>query len=356
MCGSIKYDPLCGIIIMNFELRHIAIGLLVVLAGCTHRFDVEESSTPLDNFEVLWQIIDEKYCLFDDKTVDWDSVYRVYHPRFEKMQIAEYEDNYACFDLMEEVVNELEDGHVNLYSFFDVSRCTSWYEGYPVNFDSELLMEKYLDGYRQATGLVYNKIDSDSIGYIYYGSFSDNFSLTNALAVFNYFKKCRGIVLDVRNNGGGSLENAYKLASLFYTQDTVVGYWQHKSGTGHKDFSPLEAMELEETKGYWQRPVVVLCNRHSYSAANFFVSIMRYAPNCLILGGKSGGGGGMPMSYELPNGWMVRFSSVKMYDRDTISIEAGIKPHLLVNQHSEDKDDLIEEAVDLINSAYEKIK
>jgi hypothetical protein len=43
-----------------------------------------------------------------------------------------------------------------------------------------------------------------------------------------------------------------------------------------------------------------------------------------------------------------------MYDANMQSIESGIKPHLLVNQHSEDKDDLIEEAIDLINSAYEK--
>ena len=113
-------------------------------------------------------------------------------------------------------------------------------------------------------------------------------------------------------------------------------------------------MIMNESRGYWRRPVIVLCNRHSYSAANFFVSIMRYADNCLILGGISGGGGGMPMSYELPNGWMVRFSSIKMYDRDTISIEPGVKPHLLVNQHSQDKDDLIEEAVRWINSAYDK--
>jgi hypothetical protein len=43
-----------------------------------------------------------------------------------------------------------------------------------------------------------------------------------------------------------------------------------------------------------------------------------------------------------------------MYDADMQSIEAGIRPHLLVNQHSEDKDDLIEEAIDLIYSAYKK--
>ena len=325
-----------------------------LLSSCTHPFDEQKDNTPLNNFEALWQIIDKKYCLFDDKAVDWDSVYSAYYHRFDTMKIAEYEDNYRLFDLMEEMLNELADGHVNLYSSFDISVCSKWYEGYPENFDLDILSKYYLKDYRRANGLNYCRIDGDSIGYIYYGSFSDGFSQTNWLAVLKYFEKCRGIVLDVRNNGGGSMDNAYRLAAPFFTKDTIVGYWQHKSGTDHSAFSEPEPMMMAESKGYWKGPVVVLCNRRSYSAANFFVSMMRYADNCLILGGISGGGGGMPMSYELPNGWMVRFSSVKMYDRDSVSIEAGIKPHVLVNQHSEDKDDLIEEAVRLINSAYEK--
>lgn len=325
-----------------------------LLSSCTHPFDEQKDNTPLNNFEALWQIIDKKYCLFDDKAVDWDSVYSAYYHRFDTMKIAEYEDNYRLFDLMEEMLNELEDGHVNLYSSFDISVCSKWYEGYPENFDLDILSKYYLKDYRRANGLNYCRIDGDSIGYIYYGSFSNGFSQTNWLAVLKYFEKCRGIVLDVRNNGGGSMDNTYRLAAPFFTKDTIVGYWQHKSGTDHSAFSKPEPMMMAESKGYWKGPVVVLCNRRSYSAANFFVSMMRYADNCLILGGISGGGGGMPMSYELPNGWMVRFSSVKMYDRDCVSIEAGIKPHVLVNQHSEDKDDLIEEAVRLINSAYEK--
>ena len=326
---------------------------IMLLGSCTHRFaDVDTS--PAANFEALWKIIDEKYCLFDDKTANWDSVYSSYHQRFDTMKIVKYEDYYRLFDGLEEMLNELEDGHVNLYSPFDISVCSKWYEGYPQNFDSEILSKYYLKDYRRANGLNYSRIDGDSIGYVYYGSFSDGFSLTNWLAVLNYFAKCRGIVLDVRNNGGGSMENAYRLAAPFFTKDTVVGYWQHKSGPGHEEFSEYEPMIMNESMGIWRRPVVVLCNRRSYSAANFFVSMMRYADNCLILGGKSGGGGGMPMSYELPNGWMVRFSSVKMYDRDMQSIEGGVRPHLLVNQHSEEKDDLIEEAVNLINSAYKK--
>ena len=100
-----------------------------------------------------------------------------------------------------------------------------------------------------AGGLNYCKIDGDSIGYVYYGSFSDGFSLTNWLAVLNYFAQCRGIVLDVRNNGGGNMENAYKLAAPFFVNnDTVVGYWQHKSGIGHDDFSEMKRAHNEDAE------------------------------------------------------------------------------------------------------------
>ena len=247
--------------------KYIAIGLLMLIGGvgCTHEFD-NHKNTPSENFEALWQIIDEKYCLFDDKQVDWDSVYAVYQPQFDTMKLVAFEDQYRMFDLMEEMLNTLEDGHVNLYTPFDVSVCSSWYEGYPTNFDSEILTKYYLKDYRRAGGLNYCKIDGDSIGYVYYGSFSDSFSYLNWLMVMNYFADCKGIVLDVRNNGGGSMENAYRLAAPFFSKDTVVGYWQHKSGREHDAFSEIEEMKLEDSKGNWLRPVVVLCNRRSYSA------------------------------------------------------------------------------------------
>ena len=78
--------------------------------------------------------------------------------------------------------------------------------------------------------------------------------------------------------------------------------------------------------------------------------MMRYVPNARIVGGVSGGGGGMPMSYEMPNGWMVRFSSVRMYDRDKKDIENGIVPDVLMTMTSTDKDDFIEKAIQLIHS------
>ena len=43
-----------------------------------------------------------------------------------------------------------------------------------------------------------------------------------------------------------------------------------------------------------------------------------------------------------------------MFDRDKVSIEAGVNPQVVVNQQSIDKDDLIEAAVYVINKAYDR--
>ena len=87
-------------------------------------------------------------------------------------------------------------------------------------------------------------------------------------------------------NGGGSLDYAYRLAATFIDHDTLVGYWQHKRGTGHNDFSELAPLYVrtEDMCNKWLRPTIVLQDRHAYSATNSFVSAMRYI--CLADMGK----------------------------------------------------------------------
>ncbi len=56
--------------------------LLVLIGSLTACIDEEpRSNTPTDNFEALWQIMDERYCFFDYKQVDWDSIHSVYSSR-----------------------------------------------------------------------------------------------------------------------------------------------------------------------------------------------------------------------------------------------------------------------------------
>lgn len=319
-----------------------------LLTACRSREEMAYSTDPVDNVEALWQIIDTRYCYVEEKGVDWQAVHDEY---VAKAALLKANEPVALFDLCAAMLDSLRDGHVNLYTPFDRSANRAWYDTFPANFSSSL-QALYLHDYRVAGSLYYCTVSNDSIGYVYYPSFSNSFSAGNLAWVFSAFKDCRGLIIDVRNNGGGDLTNAYLLASPFFTENKRVGYWQHKTGPGHYDFSDMEELTSDASLCgvKWKRPVVVLCNRLSYSATNSFVNMMRYADNAVIVGGTSGGGGGMPMSYELPCGWLVRFSSVRMYDADKNDIEQGIEPDVAVNITSTDKDDIIEKAIELINN------
>lgn len=321
--------------------------IVSLLTGCRAKDEIPFSTSPVDNIEALWQIIDTKYCYIEDKGINWAAIHYDY---IAKAKEIEKGNQVALFDLCASMLDSLRDGHVNLYSAFDVSRNTAWFDTFPANFDTRL-QAHYLHDYRIAGSLNYCTIDEGRVGYVYYASFSNGFGVANLGAVFGMFKNCKGLIIDVRQNGGGSIENAYLLAAPFFTENQTIGYWQHKTGTGHNDFSPMEPMTLDASLSplKWDKPVIVLCNRRSYSATNLFVSMMRYAAHATIVGGISGGGGGMPLSYELPIGWMVRFSSVRMYDRDKMDIEQGVSPDVLVTMQSTDKDDIIEKAIELIN-------
>lgn len=247
---------------------------------------------------------------------------------------------------------ELKDGHVNLYSEFDKSRYWNWYTDYPPNFDSKIIFNKrYLgENYRIAGAFRYRKIAEGKVGYIYYGSFSSNFSDANASEIFSHFADCEGIIIDIRDNGGGLLTNSDELASYFFTEKILTGYIAHKTGNGHSDFSkPNAVYTLPNKKLKWGKKVAILTNRMTYSASNNFVCRMKYAPNALIVGDTTGGGGGMPLSSELPNGWMVRFSASPMYDAEMQHTEWGIAPDVKIDMDDLDKmtgyDTIIEEAV-----------
>jgi len=302
------------------------------------------------NFEALWKIIDNQYCYLDYKNINWDSIHSVYNSK-----ITDSIDEYAFFDLMGSMLSELKDGHVNLYTNFDRSRYWKWFSDYPTNFSSKLIYSsRYLgDNYRIAGGFRYLKIDNDSIGYMYYGSFSTGFSDSNMRYMLSYFSKCKGLIIDVRDNGGGSLDYSEQLASYFFVNDTVTGYIQHKTGTGHSDFSkPTEIKTTAHKTLQWQRSVIVLTNRMSYSATNDFVNRMNHAPNCIVVGDKTGGGGGLPLSSELPNGWLVRFSACPMYNSAMENTEWGIEPDVNVQLTTGDEDKgidtIIEKAISLI--------
>ena len=258
------------------------------------------------------------------------------------------------FEVLGNMLGELRDGHVNMYAPFDLSRYWSWHEDFPANF-SDTLQRRYLDtDYMIASGLKYRKLD-DNIGYIYCGTFNTSFGDGNLDEVMLALATCNGLILDVRDNGGGQLTAASKLAARFTNKDILVGYMRHKTGRGRSDFSGMEEQRLKPSVGIrWQKKVVVLTNRSVYSATNEFVKYMKCCPGVTVVGDRTGGGAGMPFSSEMPNGWSVRFSACPMYDREGQCTEFGIEPDHAVGITDEDfrrgRDTIIEFARTLLNS------
>ncbi len=311
--------------------------------------EVEEyKDTPKGNFELLWKVMDEHYCFFEYKDVDWDEVFVCYKDR-----ITNDLNRDALFSILCEMLAELKDGHVNLSSSFDVGRYWSWFEDYPMNYN-EAVVRTYLGtDYRIASGFKY-RILEDNIGYMRYPDFSVGIGEGNLDYILHYLRDCDGIIIDVRENGGGLLSNSEILASRFIEEKTLVSYIQHKTGKGHNDFSKPKAQYLKPTSSRvnYLKPVVVITNRRCYSTTNDFVNSMRYCPYVTILGDITGGGSGLPYTYDLLNGWRVRLSASPMYDAEMKQIEFGIEPDIYVDLKNEDvalgKDTLIEAALNLL--------
>ena len=330
------------------RLFYILLPLLSLLPAMTACVDEDEfPDSPQGNFEALWKIFDEHYCFFDYKQqtigVDWDEI----HTRYAK-QVNSGMTRAQLFEVLGNMLAELQDGHVNMYASFDVARNWSWHENYPQNF-SDSLERKYLGtDYMIAAGLKYRELD-DNVGYVRYASFSSGLGEGNLDEVLMRLSTCRGLILDIRDNGGGDLTHAQKLAARFVNKETLVGYQCHKTGRGHNDFSSREEQRIKPSSGIrWQKPVVVLTNRSVYSAANEFVKYMKCFPQVKVVGDHTGGGAGLPFSSELPNGWSVRFSACPMYDRNGQITEFGIDPDYKVDQTDDDtargKDTIIEYA------------
>ena len=335
---------------MRYSFLHLTTFLLacvtMMLTSCIGE-EMETDNTPQNNFEALWKIIDEQYCFHDYKTAQgcmpWSEVKLKYTSRINDTMTQD-----QLFEVCCDMLSELRDGHVNLYSASDVGRYWTWHEAFASNFNDSLHTRYLGTDYKIAAGIKYRILD-DNIGYIYYGSFSDAIGEGNLDEVFHYLRLCNGLIVDVRNNGGGSLANAEKLSARFTNERLHVGYFSHKTGTGHNDFSTPEAEYINPSDGVrWQKNTVVLTNRSCYSATNTFVRNMKQCARVKVMGDQTGGGSGMPFSSELPSGWSVRFSACPMYNIHMEHIEFGISPDTIVTLRESDvsrgEDTMIEAA------------
>lgn len=310
--------------------------IISLLAGGCGKIP-EYDDTLYGNFDALAEIIDTRYCFFREKDIDWAEVTARY-----RAQIKPEMSQLELFMLCGRMLDELRDGHVNLISHFNTTYYRKWWTDYPQDFNLRTLQQYYLGfDYFQTSGISY-KILEEGIGYMYFPSFSTQVGELNLDYVLAVLYNCDVLILDIRNNGGGLLTNIDTFVGRFIDHEVCGGYILHKNGPGHSDFSePYEIRYRPAESGricWLGKPVLLLTNRSCYSAANDFVAVMKSLPQVTVIGARTGGGGGLPFSSELPSGWGVRFSACPILAPDGSDTETGIDPTDGYECHSPERD------------------
>lgn len=307
---------------MKAFLSLISLAFIFVVTGC-HEVEEPGNST-LDNFDVLWTTFNEHYCFFDYKDIDWNAMKAKY-----RKQAAEAKSRKQLFRIMAAMLDELKDGHVNLSAPFESSYYRAWWSDYPQNYNARIVEENYLHFHYSQIGAYYYYLLPQNIGYLRVPTFEYELGAGNIDNILASFALASALIIDIRDNGGGNMTAADKLISHFIGEEICAGYITHKTGPGHNDFSqPFELRIKPVEKGHWLwgKPVIILTNRSTFSAANYFATVMKSLPKVRIVGAVTGGGSGMPFSAELPCGWGVRFSACPVYAPDGTLSEFGIEP------------------------------
>ncbi len=331
--------------------------LLVALSlvSCEKTFlrNPDQSATTV--FEYLWQRVDGQYSLFDVKNVDWDSVHGVYAP-----QVKGDIGDDSLFRVLANMLNTLNDGHVNIVSPFDASRSEEMFlHTYGRrNIDPNVVMLNYLGPrYHAAGGFAYNTLRGDSVLYIRYSSFSNSAATATLNTILKRYPHAAGVIFDIRQNGGGALENVWNILSLMPAMHTHLYTTQIKSGSAHDDFSDAEKVYSPFSNGDnepYRKPFIVLIDRGSYSASSFFALCSKGYDNMMLVGDTTGGGLGLPNGGELPNGWLYRFPVTRTIAPDGCNYENGVPPDSVVMLASEataaGQDNIIETAADIITA------
>ena len=148
---------------------YILVFLSLLFTSCDQLIfgDDLESSSAQENFDYLWTECLERYTFFDLKGIDWDAV------RVEfQAQITEGMDEVELFDVLSRMLNELQDGHVNLVSNFNISFFPFEQLGQD-NFDFRIIEDNYLPpNYFISGPFIHDFIADGEVGYIRYASFT----------------------------------------------------------------------------------------------------------------------------------------------------------------------------------------
>jgi carboxyl-terminal processing protease len=395
----------------HFTKFVVAIVLVIGLFSC--RKDIQKREL-LSNFEEnnfselfqsFWQGMNTNYLYWDKETVDWDSMYKAYKPRFDSLDKVPYSDTSMnkCFQYMADMTKDLKDGQyaLQLWNGGDYKFEDSLYKGYisfiPKLFRTERIhtalpdtLFDYIVQYNYLKEFdygVYRNWNTNSIFQITTGrlkkgqknilytnlnlfAVKESYEAANASrpprpVIKNFFdnvhkSNCDGVIIDLRNNRGGNLEDVDFLVGQFTSKPVLFGYARYKNGVGRLDYTPPLRLNINPQAGAtdFKKPIVILADIYSAAVSEIVIQAFKSLPDAkvMVVGEHSYGTSGLFSGNDIStNGGSfgmgafggVRLSNTALQDKNHNFNFSGISPDFEVKYNTNSIDQMLKTGVDI---------
>jgi len=168
----------------------------------------------------------------------------------------------------------------------------------------------------------------DTIGYVRITTFSEQTTPGLMNAVDDLYAETdgnlSGIVLDLRNNPGGLLNEAIRVSDAFLEEGEIVS----TRGRDNSDIQHAYARAGDITRGL---PIVILINSGSASASEIVAGALKDHRRAILMGTRSFGKGSVQTIVPLPGHGAMRLTTARYFTPSGVSIQArGIEPDIEV--------------------------
>ncbi|MFA5917334.1 MAG: S41 family peptidase [Candidatus Gracilibacteria bacterium] len=174
--------------------------------------------------------------------------------------------------------------------------------------------------------------DKENIGYIALNLFGDKTAEDFRVALKEIKdKKTKGLIIDLRDNGGGYLQSAVEILSEFIEKGNILVKTKYKDSLFNSAYQSLNTGEIYDGK------IVILVNGNSASASEITSGALREYNKAILVGEKTFGKGSVQEPFDLSNGGLLKVTIAKWFTPKGINIDKdGIKPDIEVLFKKED--------------------
>lgn len=174
--------------------------------------------------------------------------------------------------------------------------------------DGKEISKKLIREEIKQPNVTYSGMVGEGIGYIKLDKFLENSGQEVRDALVNLNKENpKGIVLDLRNNGGGILQEAVKIVNLFVDKDLLVVTQKGKNAEKTIAYKTMN-VPISPTV-----PLVVLVNNSSASASEIVAGSLQDLDRAIVIGQRSYGKGLVQQTFNLPYNSLVKVTVAKYY-------------------------------------------